>query len=167
MKCTITDPSVLLATHLWKVQALRLLGKRGSHGNSEKSTPHPSITNTVQVRSKCNRVQPKGRAQIGICNGVQKSLEIIGSTPQSHTCPECWQLWPVVGGARNGTAKGDWRWDLNPGGVSFGGFLFGTTRPLGDHVALGVWLGHTALQVPPFCHMDGAGNLNHGLLLLS
>ena len=63
----------------------------------------------------CNRVQPRGGAQTGICNGVQKRLEIIGSTPQGHTCPECWQLWPVVGGARNGAAEEDWCWDLNPG----------------------------------------------------
>ena len=44
----------------------------------------------------CNRVQPRGGPQIGICNGVQKSLEIIGSTSQGHTCPNagtCGQLW--------------------------------------------------------------------------
>ena len=46
--------------------------------------------------SNCNRIQPKGGPQIGICNGVQKSLEIIGSTPQGQTCLECWQLWPIV-----------------------------------------------------------------------
>ena len=63
----------------------------------------------------CNRVQSRGGPQIGICNGVQKSLEIIGSTPQAHTCPECWQLWPTVGGASNGAAEEDWCWDLNPG----------------------------------------------------
>ena len=64
---------------------------------------------------KCNRVQPKGEPQIGICNEVQKSLEIIGSTPQGHTCPECWQLWPIVGGAGNAAVEEDWSWDLNPG----------------------------------------------------
>ena len=67
------------------------------------------------VMRYCNRMLPGGRPQIGICNGVQKSLEIIGSTPESHTCPECWQLWPIVGGARNGPAEEDWCWDLNPG----------------------------------------------------
>ena len=67
-----------------------------------------------------------------------ESLEMIGSTPQGHTCPdllwqprkagkiqECWQLWPIVGGVRNGTAEEDWRWDLNPGAVTMWGF-FGT-----------------------------------------
>ena len=64
---------------------------------------------------KCNRVQPRGEPQIGICNEVQKSLEIIGSTPQGHTCRECWQLWFIVGGAGNGAAEEDWCWDLNLG----------------------------------------------------
>ena len=36
--------------------------------------------------------------------------------------------------------------------------LFGTTRLLGDHMAL---------EVLPFCHMDGTWSLNRGLLLLS
>ena len=65
--------------------------------------------------SNCNRVKPRGGPQIGICNGVQKNLERIGSTPQGHTCPECWQLWPIVGGGGNAAAEEDWRWDLNPG----------------------------------------------------
>ena len=92
------------------------------------------------VMRYCNRMLPGGRPQIGICNGVQKSLEIIGSTPQGHTCPECWQLWPIVGGAGNGAAEEDWRWDLNSGRQPFGVF-FGTTNPFGDHAALGVVLG--------------------------
>ena len=73
----------------------------------------------------------EGRPQIGICNGVQKSLEIIGSTPQGHTCPECWQLWPVVGGVGNGAAEEDWHWDLNPGMAAIWGLL------LGPHILLG------------------------------
>ena len=79
-------------------------------------------------------MQQRGGPQIGICNGVEKSLEIIGSTAQGHTCPECWQLWPIVGGAGNGAAQEDWRWDLNPGAAAiwrlFWGprIFFGTTR---------------------------------------
>ena len=59
-------------------------------------------------------MQPRRGPQLGICNEAQKRLKIIGSTPQGLTCPECWQLWPIVGGARNGAAEEDWSWDLNP-----------------------------------------------------
>ena len=81
---------------------------------------------------------------MGICNGVQKSLEIIGSTPQGHTCLECWQLWPVVGGAENGAAEED----LNPGTAAIW-YLF-----LGPHIFLGttqLWQrGPRGFGVPPF-----------------
>ena len=53
------------------------------------------------------RVQPRGGIQIGICNAVQKCLEMIGPTTQGHTCQECYWLWPVVGGTRNGAAEED------------------------------------------------------------
>ena len=96
------------------------------------------------MQYSCNRVQPRGGLQKGICNGVQKSLEIIGSTPQGHTCLECWQPWPIVGGAGNGAAEEDWRWDLNPGTVAIR-CLFGGTMWLGH-----LFRYHTALEVPPF-----------------
>ena len=81
---------------------------------------------------------------MGICNGVQKSLEIIGSTPQGHSCPERWPLWPIVGGARNEAAEEDWHWDLNPGSADiwhlfWGPHLFWGTTWLErgwDHMAL-------------------------------
>ena len=129
---------------------------------------------------ECNRVQSRGASQIGICNGVQKSLEIIGSAPQGHICLERWQLWPIVGGAGNGAAEKDWHWDLKPGMAAiwhlfFGPwFLLGTTRhwaPFWGPHGLGVLLApcslgesqdHAALEVLPFCHVDGAGRLNHG-----
>ena len=63
-----------------------------------------AITRDIQSVAGCSQ----GGAQIGICNGVHKSLEIIGFTPQGHTCQECWQLWPIVGGAGNGAAGEDW-----------------------------------------------------------
>ena len=69
-----------------------------------------------------------------------------------------------MGGAGNGAAEEDWRWDLNPGAAAIWrvflgpGSLFETMNPFGDHAAL---------EVLPFCHVDGAGSLNHGLLLLS
>ena len=88
---------------------------------------------------------------MGICNGVQKSLEIIGSTPQGHTFLECWQLWPIAGGARNGAAEENWRWDLNPSAAAI----------------WSLFLGPRGFGSAPFCHVDGAGSLNHGLLLLS
>ena len=108
-------------------------------------------------------VQLRGGPQIGICNGVQKSLEITGSTPQGHTCPECWLLWTTVGGARNGAAEEDWHWDLNPGGATIWRLF------LGPRVFSGttqLFPGH-GFGSAPFCHVDGAGSLNHGLLLLS
>ena len=80
---------------------------------------------------------------MGICNGVQKSLEIIGSTPQGHTCLECWQLWPIVGGAGNGAAEEDWRWDLNPGAVAIW-HLFSGTHSFSRE------LGPSSLEVLPF-----------------
>ena len=59
---------------------------------------------------------------------LRKSLEMIGSTPQGHACPdllwqpskagkiqECWQVQLIVGGVGNGAAEEDWHWDLNPG----------------------------------------------------
>ena len=71
---------------------------------------------------------------------LQKSLEMIGSTPQGHSCPdllwqpskagkiqEGWQLWPIVEGVRNGAAEEDWHWDLNPGAAAMLG-LFGTMQ---------------------------------------
>ena len=82
-------------------------------------------------------MQPRGGPQIRICNGVQKNLEIIGSTSQGHICPECWQLWPIVGGAGNGAAEEDWRWDLNPGVAAIWRLFLGPRGfgKVGDHVA--------------------------------
>ena len=79
------------------------------------------------------------RRQLPLVTEPAKSLEMIGSTPQGHTCPEllwqpskagkireCWQLWPIVGGVGNGVAEEDWHWDLNPGAAATR-HLFGTT----------------------------------------
>ena len=57
----------------------------------------------------------------------------------------------MVGGAGNGAAEEDWHWDLNPGSTAIWGLFWG---PRGFGSA-------------PFCHMDGAGSLNHGLPLLT
>ena len=78
--------------------------------------------------------------QLPLTQSLGKILEMIGSTPQGHTCPdllwqprkagkiwECWQLWPVVVGVGNGEAEEDWRWDLNPGVAAMQG-LFGTSQ---------------------------------------
>ena len=66
-----------------------------------------------------------------------------------------------MGGAGNGAAEEDWCWDLNPGTAAIGPLLLG---PRGIGCLFG---DHAALEVLPFCHVDGAGSLNHGLLLLS
>ena len=71
---------------------------------------------------------------------LRKSLEMIGSTPQGHTCrdllsqpskagkiEECWQLWWIVRGVGNGATEEDWPWDLNPGMAAMWGLL-GTMR---------------------------------------
>ena len=95
---------------------------------------HSSLTHiyavcfSVQMICLCGSVTG---CKIGVCTGVQKSLEIIGSTPQGHTRPEHWQLWPIVGGAGNGATEEDRGWDLNPGNGSHLVSLFGTTRPFG------------------------------------
>ena len=94
----------------------------------------------------CNRVQPRGGPHIGICNEVQKSLEIIGSTPQGHTCPECWQLWPFVGGDRNGAAEDHWSWDLNQVWQPFG-ISFWDHTPFQGTCSLGESQAHAALEV--------------------
>ena len=99
-----------------------------------------AVSYLESLKSDCNRVQLRGGPQIGICNRVQKSLEIIGSTPQGHTCPECGQLGPVVGGAGNGAAEDDSRWDLNWGAAA-------VCISFWDHTAR--W-DHTALEVLPF-----------------
>ena len=78
--------------------------------------------------------------QLPLAQSLGKILEMIGSTPQGHTCLdllwqprkagkiwECWQLWPVVGGVGNGEAEEDWRWDLNPGVAAVQG-LFGASQ---------------------------------------
>ena len=78
--------------------------------------------------------------QLPLVTELAKSLEMIGSTPQGHTCPEllwqpskagkireCWQVWTIVGGVSNGGAEEDWRWDLNPGSAAMH-HLFGTTQ---------------------------------------
>ena len=62
-----------------------------------------------------NRVPPRGGAQTGICNGVQEELGDNWLHTTGPHLPECWQLWPIVGGAGNGAVEEDWRWDLNPG----------------------------------------------------
>ena len=77
--------------------------------------------------------------QLPLLTEPGRSLEMIASTPQGHACPdvlwqpskagrigECWQLWPIVGGVRNGEAEKDWCWDLNPGEAAMWR-LFGTT----------------------------------------
>ena len=56
-----------------------------------------------------------------------------------------------MGRVRNGAAEEDWRWDLNPGTAAMLG---------GDHVALAEWGPHGGDTA------DGAGSLNHRLLLL-
>ena len=98
--------------------------------------PGLTILEWISFLMLCNRVQPRGGPQIGICNGVQKSLEIIGSTPQGNTCPECGQLGPVVGGAGNGAAEDDWRWDLNWGAAAVWNLFLGPQPLFGDHAAL-------------------------------
>ena len=67
-----------------------------------------------------------------------------------------------MGGVGNGAAEEDERWDLNPGAAAIPGRglhgLEGEGRE--NHAALAEWGprgGNTA---------DGAGSLNHGLLLL-
>ena len=68
----------------------------------------------------------------------------------------------MAGGVRNGAAEEDWRWDLNPGMTAIperGPHGFGGEGGE-NHVALAEWgpgVYNTA---------DGAGSLNHGLLLL-
>ena len=52
---------------------------------------------------------------------------------------------------RNGAAKEDWHWVLNPGAAAI---------PGEDHAALAEWGPHGGDIA------DGAGSLNHGLLLL-
>ena len=85
--------------------------KRGNYqGNETRKFPGTEGNRTADEWWFCNGVQPRGGPQTGICNGVQKSLEISGSTPQGHTCTECWQLWPIVGGAGDEAAEEDWRW---------------------------------------------------------
>ena len=106
-------------------------------------------------------MQPRGGSQRGICNGVQKSLEIIDSTTQGHTCPECWQLWPIVGGAGNGAAEEDWCWDLNPGTAAIRRFFFGTTSLVETTRLWRLFREHSAWEVLSFCPVDGAGGLNH------
>ena len=119
------------------------------------------------VMRYCNRMLPGGRPQLGICNGVQKSLEIIGSTPQSYTCLECRQLWSIVGGARNGAAEEDWRWDLNSGKAAIW-CLFWDHESFRGPCSTGRRFGdHAALEGLHYCHVDGAGSLNHGLPLLT
>ena len=72
---------------------------------------------------------------------LPKSLEMLQALPKSlgcHTCSdllwqpskagkirECWQLWPIVGGVRNGVAEEDWCWDLNQGAAAMQ-YPFGT-----------------------------------------
>ena len=110
----------------------------------------------------CNRVQPRGGPQIGIRNGVQKGLEIIGSTAQGHTCPECWQLWPVVGGAGKGAAEENWCWDLNPGMAAIWRLFLGPRILLGLH-GFGIFKGTTWLgQEPGPCGFGIAPYLPHG-----
>ena len=115
---------------------------------------------------ECNRVQPRGGPQIGICDGVRKSLEIIGSTPQCHACLECWQLWPNVGEVGNGAAEGDWCWDVKPGIAAIWHLFLGPCI-LSGTTKLWQRLGQRGFGSAPFCHVDGAGSLNHRLLLLS
>ena len=68
----------------------------------------------------------------------------------------------MVGGVGNGAAEEDWHWDLNPGVAAIperGPRGFGGEGGE-NHAALAEWGpcgGNTA---------DGAGSLNHGLLLL-
>ena len=99
-----------------------------------------------QICSYSNRVQTRGGPQTGICNGVQKSLEIIGSKPQGHTCLECWQPWPIVGGAGNGAAEEDWRWDLSPGTAAIWRLFLRPHTFGGGHAALGCCLFATWLR---------------------
>ena len=58
-----------------------------------------------------------------------------------------------MGGVRNGDAEEDWCWDLNPGSAAIPGGE--------NHVALAEW-GPRGSNTA-----DGAGSLNHGLLLFS
>ena len=117
-------------------------GKRRKAGISKTDEVLSFPFKSENPQHICNRVQPREGPQVGICNGVQKSLEIIGSTPQGHTCLECWQLWPNVGGARNGSAEEDWRWDLNPGGQLLGISFWDHASFRGPR-ALGVFWGTT------------------------
>ena len=84
-----------------------------------------------------------------------ESLEMIGSTPQGHTCLdllwhprkagkiwECWQVQPIVGGVRNGDAEEGWRWDLNPGMAAVGGrttWLWGSLCPKASEAGETLW----------------------------
>ena len=91
------------------------------------------------------------RRQLPLLQSLPKSLEMIGFTPQGHTCPdsrwqpskagkiwECWQLWLIVGGVGNGAAEEDWCWDLNPGMAAMRGLL-GTTQ-LGQRRTIDLFL---------------------------
>ena len=76
---------------------------------------------------------------------------MVSSTPQGHTCPdllwkpskagkiwECWSLWPIVGGVRNGAAEEDWPWDLNLGAAAIEGEDHAVlTKKREDHKVLG------------------------------
>ena len=78
--------------------------------------------------------------QLPLTQSLGKILEMIGSTPQGHTCldllwqlskagkiRECWQLSSIVSGVGNAEAEEDWHWDLNPGKAAMRS-LFGTMR---------------------------------------
>ena len=68
----------------------------------------------------------------------------------------------IVGGVGNGAAEEDWHWDLNPGVAAIPGrgpHGFGGEGEE-NHVALAEW-GSRGSDTA-----DGAGSLNHGLLLL-
>ena len=107
--------------------------KISRHKKKQENTT-PYRRNNNQCITGC--MQPRERPQTGICNGVQKSLEIIGSTPQGHSCLECWQLWPIMGGAGNGAAEEHWSWDFNPDAAAIwclflGPCILSGTRQLG------------------------------------
>ena len=67
-----------------------------------------------------------------------------------------------MGGVRNGAAEEDWCWDLKPGSAAIperGPRSFGAEEGE-NHAALAEWGPHSGDTA------DGAGSLNHGLLLL-
>ena len=95
-------------------------------------------------------MQPRWGPQIGICNGVQKSLETMGSMPQGHTCPRMLAAVANCGRRRKWGCRGSWHWDLNPGVAAvrhlfLGPLVFSGTTQLWHRVRTNAALGCSLL----------------------